>query len=116
MILGLVACFAGSTAFCIGNPYLGIAAGVIAVVALVLLAIWLALCARFMCNVFNIIRKTVMWIMIAAPIWGIIAGLIGGGVMCGIASGVILFGYWGMVLLILDNVGPRLPCSLDPLP
>lgn len=116
MILGLVACFAGSVAFCISNPYLGIFAGVVAVVALILLALWLAFCARFMCNVFTMIRKIVMWIMIAAPIWAIIAGLIGGGLACGIVSGVILFGYWGMVLLILDNVGPRLPCPLVPLP
>jgi hypothetical protein len=69
-----------------------------------------------MCDIFTLIRKAVMWIMLAAPVWGLIVGIIGGGIWCGIVSGVILFGYWGAVLLILDNAGPRIPCPLEPLP
>ncbi len=115
LILGVVACILGIIAACTSNPYLGIAAGIIAFVALVLLVLWLIFCAPGNCGIFNWLRWIVLWILMIAPIVGIIVGIVTNPA-CGVIAAFILWGYWGIVLAILDIAGPKIGCPLTPPP
>jgi len=115
LVLGVVASILGIIAGCSANPYVGIAAGIVGVVALALLILWLIFCARNNCAIFNWARWIVIWILMIAPIVGIIVGIIGTPV-CGIIATGILWGYWGLVLAILDIAGPKIGCPLSPPP
>lgn len=116
LLLGLVACVLGIIAACSSNIYVGIAAGIVAVVSFVLLGLWLGFCARGNCGIFNWIRWVTIWILMIAPVVGVIVGLIAGGFACGVFATVILWGYWGAFLAILDIAGPRIPCALTAPP
>jgi PKD repeat protein len=111
LILSIVGAVLGIIAACTANYYLGIAAGIIGVVALILLILWLILCARGHCDVFNWVRWIVIWILMAAVIVGIIVAIVGG-VVCGGLATAILWSYWGVVLAILDIAGPKIGCPL----
>ena len=113
--LGIIACVLGIIAACIRNPYLGIAAGIIGFIALVLLIIWLIVCARFDCRLFNWARWIVIWILMAAPVVALIVWLFVG-FPCALLTLAILWAYWGVVLAILDVAGPKIGCPLVPPP
>jgi PKD domain len=120
LILALVVlvagCIVGIVAACTANPYAGIAAGILFVVGLILLALWLFLCAHADCKIFNWFRWIVIWILYAAPIVALIVGLVGKNWPCALFALIILWAYWGTVLAILDTVGPKIGCSLLPPP
>src|SRR6202011_5755589 len=105
LVLSALACILGIIAACTLNTPLGIAAGVLGVVALALLAFWLALCAGTDCSVFNTLRHVVMVIIAITPIVALLLGIFGSP-LCGILAGAILWGYWGSVLAMLDLAGP----------
>jgi hypothetical protein len=115
LVLGVIASILGIIAGCSANPYVGIAAAIVGVVALALLILWLIFCARNNCAIFNWARWIVIWILMIAPIVGIIVGIIGNPI-CGIIATGILWGYWGLVLAILDIAGPKIGCPLSPPP
>ena len=115
LILGVVGAVLGIIAACAANPYLGIAAGIIGVVALILLILWLIFCARGHCDVFNWARWIVMWILMLAVIVGIILAIVSSP-LCGLMAAFIMWGYWGVVLAILDIAGPKIGCPLLPPP
>jgi hypothetical protein len=116
LLMGLVACVLGIIAVCTGNWVLGIVAGILAALALLLIGLWAGFCAAGHCIIFDWIRWIVMGIIAVAPIVAIIVGLIGKSWICGLLAVAILWGYWGIVLVILDNIGPVIGCELKPLP
>lgn len=112
LIILICGCVVGIVAACTLNPYAGIAAGILFVVGLILLALWLFLCAHADCKIFNWVRWIVIWILFAAPIVAVIVGLIGQNWLCALFTVIILWGYWGTVLAILDIIGPKIGCPL----
>jgi len=52
----------------------------------------------------------------AAPIVGIIVGIATNSFPCGLFATIILWGYWGSVLAILDIAGAKIGCPLTPPP
>jgi hypothetical protein len=102
-------------AYCTINYYLAIASGIAATLALVFLILWLALCARGNCAIFNWVRWIVMYIMALTPFVAAFIAIFGDP-SCGIAAAFISWGHWGYTLLILDFAGPKIGCTLEPLP
>ena len=115
LLLGILACVLAIIAACTGNAILGVVAGVLAIVALIALIVWLFICARMNCALFNWARWITLWILLIAPVIGIIVAIFGG-VICGLIAAIILWGYWGTVLAILDIIGPKIGCPLRPPP
>lgn len=112
LVVLAVGCILAIIALCALNPYVGIAAAIVFGVGLILLFLWLFLCAHQDCKMFNWLRWIVIWILIIAPIVGLLIWTIGKDWKCALAATLILWAYWGSVLAILDIVGPRIGCPL----
>lgn len=87
-------CVVGIVAACLRNLYAGIVAGILLLIGLLLLALWLWLCARKSCRIFNWVRWVVMYIMIAAIPVALIVKALGPNWLCAVFVAVILFAYW----------------------
>lgn len=110
LVLAVVATVLGIIAACAGNPYVGIAAGIVAALAIVFLILWLVLCAAAACRVLLTIIDIVTFIVVVlGPIVGILVAIFGTP-LCGLLAGIITSGYWGTLLGILVFAARRIGC------
>ncbi|HEX8164408.1 MAG TPA: PKD domain-containing protein [Beijerinckiaceae bacterium] len=90
------------------------------VLSIIFLLLWYFICVGgTSCEALNAGRHFVMGIVIATPIIGLIAAVLGGVLsrfLCGVFIGVfsaILCGYWGIIVVILDSIAVRLGCLTE---
>ena len=93
---------------------------VLLVLSIGFLVLWYLICVHGTdCAVLNQGRHVVWWIIRAAPVIAFIAGIIGWrsmGPLCGLyafVSFLIFWGYWALVLTILDELGRRIGCIVE---
>lgn len=110
LVLAVAATVLGIIAACASNPYVGIAAGIVAVLAIVFLILWLVFCAAAACKVLLTVIDIVTFIVVVlGPIVGILMAIFGNP-LCGLLAGIITSGYWGTLLGILVFAARRLGC------
>jgi hypothetical protein len=117
LLAGVLAVILGSIAACTFNPVLGIVAAVLALVGVILIVLWVLLCAKLACRIFDWLRTFVVYmVLVISPVVGLIVSIIGPGVICGVSTSLIISGYWGTILAILDFLGPKFGCPLQDVP
>ncbi len=110
LVLAVVATVLGIIAVCASNPYVGIAAGIVAALAIVFLILWLVLCAAAACKVLLTIIDIVTFIVVVVgPVVGILMAIFGSP-LCGLLAAIITSGYWGTLLGILVFAARRIGC------
>jgi len=115
-LLLLISAILAVLAVCLMNPYLGIAAGILFVLAWIAYGLWAWLCAPISpnaCQLLNVLECVVTWIIAIVLVLAIIIGFFTGNLLCGLAV-LATEVEWGLFLVAISETQKALGCPRSP--